>query len=775
MSKIIYFLLLGLIIIPEIIYGSQKYTVSGYIKDETSGEELIGATIYIRSLSKGNIANTYGFYSITLPEGNYTIEYSCIGYEKTTKQIQLTGNQKINIELKATPMTLNEVVITSDEKKDRNICSTELGTERFNVKQISLVPVLLGEQDILKTIQLKAGVSSSGEGNGGFYVRGGSPDQNLILLDEAPVYNTSHLLGFFSIFNADAIKDVKLIKGSMPANYGGRISSVLDVKMNEGNSKQYSTSGGLGFISSHLTFEGPIIKEKGSFIISGRRTYADLFLKLSSDEQQQNTDLYFYDFNLKTNYRINDKYRIYLSGYFGRDVFGFNDNFGFSWGNSTLTLRWNHLLNEKLFANRSLIYSNYDYEFQINPGSRNVDITSRIEDINFKEDYHYYLNPRNTIKFGFNVMYHTFHPGEIRLTDETTDSDILMEKKYAYETGIYAMNEQKIFDNLIVNYGLRHSSFIDVGPGNDYTYNEEGLAIDTNRYSNNDIIKSYNGFEPRLSINGILNDKSSIKVGYARNYQYMHLLQKSTSASPTDLWVPSSSFVKPQIADQISAGYYRNFKDNSYKSSVEVYYKNLQNQIDYRNGADLMMNELIESQLVFGKGRAYGIEFQIEKTNGDFTGWISYTLSKSERSFDDINRGNWFPAIQDRTHDLSIAGMYKLTDRITFSGTWVYYTGNAVTFPSAKYQYQDFTVNYYTDRNGYRMPDYHRLDLGITIDSKKRKKYESSWNFSIYNVYGRENAYSIDFRQSESNPNITEAVQLSLFSIVPSITYNFKF
>ena len=773
MKKIVYFLLLSFISI-EVLYCNQRYTVSGYIKDETSGEELIGATVYVRNISKGTVANTYGFYSVTLPEGNYTIEYSCIGYDKETKKIHLTGNQNIDVELKAATMALDEVVVTA-EKQDGNIYTTELGTEKFSMKQISSVPVLFGEQDILKTIQLKAGVSSSGEGNSGFNVRGGSPDQNLILLDEAPVYNASHLLGFFSIFNADAIKDVKLIKGSMPANYGGRVSSVLDVKMNEGNSKQYSTSIGLGLISSHLTIEGPIVKEKSSFIVSGRRTYADLFLKLLSDEQQKNTGLYFYDLNLKTNYRMNDKHRIYLSGYFGRDVFNFNDNIGFSWGNYTLTLRWNHLINRKLFINRSLIYSNYDYEFNLNPGSRNVDITSRIEDINYKEDYHFYLNPGNTIKFGFNVMYHTFHPGEIKLTDDATSSDILMQKKHAFETGIFAMNEQKVSDNLIVSYGLRHSSFTDVGPGNDYAYNEEGRVIDTNQYSKSDIIKSYDGFEPRLSINGVLNDRSSIKVGYARNYQYMHLLQKNTSASPTDLWVPSSSYVKPQIADQISAGYYRNFKDNSFISSVEVYYKNLQNQTEYRNGADLMMNELIESQLVFGKGRAYGVEFQIEKTNGDFTGWISYTLAKSERSFDAIKNGDWFPATQDRTHDLSVIGMYKLSDRITLSGTWVYYTGNAVTFPSAKYQYQDFTVNYYTERNGYRMPDYHRLDLGLTIEGKKTKKSESSWNFSIYNVYARENAYSIDFRQSESNPDITEAVQLSLFSIVPSITYHFKF
>lgn len=756
-------------------YAQTKYTISGYVKDVKTGEELIGATVFIKELQTvGTLTNAYGFYSITIPEGDYTVTAQFIGYKPKSIIINLNQNSKFNFTLIEKVNVLEEVVVSA-KRQDENITKTQMGVEKIDAKTIEKIPVLFGEKDILKTIQLTPGVKAAGEGNSGFYVRGGAADQNLILLDEATVYNASHLLGFFSVFNSDALKDVTLYKGSQPAEYGGRLSSVLDIKMQEGNNQNFGVEGGIGLISSRLKAEGPIAKNEGSFIISGRRTYADLFLKLSRDSSVNQSKLYFYDLNAKANYRINEKNRIFISGYFGRDVLGFEDRIGVDWGNATGTLRWNHLINDKIFANTSVIFSNYDYNIHTEFGSTEGDIISRIQDYNIKQDFQYFRNSKNTFEFGLNSIYHNIIPGLITAETEYSISELNLPHKYAWENAAYFSHEYKPNNRLGMEYGIRLSTFSALGPGDFYTYNSLGETIDTTTYSSGEFVKTYFNIEPRFAINYIINEKSSLKAMYGRNIQNLHLISNSTSGNPTDLWIPSSKNVKPEIADQISFGYFRNFKNNVYEFSTEVYYKYLQNQIDYRDGAELRFNESVESQLLFGMGRAYGIEFSLRKKYGKFNGWIGYTLARTEKKIEGINNGEYYPAKQDRTHDISIVGIYEFSNNWSLSATWVYYTGNAVSFPSGKYEVAGQIVNYYTERNGYRMPAYHRLDLGVTWQQKKTEKFESSWNFSLYNAYGRENAYSITFQEDPNDPANTQAIQTTLFRWVPSISYNFKF
>jgi hypothetical protein len=781
------FLLLFLFSIQVI--GQEKYTLSGTVKDLSNGEDLIGLTIFVKELpGTGTVSNVYGFYSLTLPKGEYTIQYSSIGY--TTKEYKINFNQNIkkNIELGSDANDL-AVFEVSAEKEDQNIRSTEMSVTKIDMKEIESIPVLFGERDIMKTIQLMPGVATGGEGSAGFFVRGGSADQNLILLDEAPVYNASHLLGFFSVFNSDAIKDLKLYKGGMPAEYGGRLSAVMDIKMKDGNAKKLSVSGGLGLISSKLTIEAPIVKDKGSFIISGRRTYLEVFTPLSNNETVKKSSLYFYDLNLKANYRLGEKDRVFLSGYFGKDVLGLDERFGVNWGNSTATLRWNHLFNNKLFSNTSLIYSNYNYN--INIEAAEFEIASKIEDLTLKEDLDFYLNDKNKIKFGGSIVHHTFAPGEFSATGELNNiNELVIEKRYSLESGLYVSNQQKVTDLFSITYGVRFSNFTQVGPGEIYSFNTDGSISDTNTFTNWQKVASYNGLEPRVSAKFELNEFSSLKASYARSNQYLHLLSNSSSGSPTDTWMPSSNNIKPEVSDQVALGYFRNLKNNTYEFSVETYYKILDNAIDYKNGAEVSLNPVVEGELLYGVGRAYGLELFLKKKKGKFTGWISYTLAKSESKFEAINGGEWYSAKQDRTHDLSIVGMYALTDRLKLSSTFVYYTGNAVTFPSGKYQIDNQTINLYSERNGSRMPNYHRMDIGLTWDGKKykeiknletgemdkvKKRFTSSWNFSIYNLYARENAYSISFQENEDNPTQTEIIQTSLFKMIPSVSYNFKF
>ncbi len=773
MKQINSFILLALFFA---VYTSlaQDVTVSGHVKSADNGEGLIGSTIYVNELETGTITNLYGFYSISLPKGKYTFQYSYIGYQNFTINLDLRKDTSINIELEPTSIQMDEVVITS-EAVDKNIRSSEMSTIKLSPKETKAIPVILGEQDVLKTIQLLPGVSAGSEGSTGFYVRGGGADQNLIILDEAPVYNASHLMGFFSVFNSDAIKDVELYKGNAPAEYGGRLSSVLDIQMNDGNSKRFSASGGLGLISSRLTLESPIVKDKGSVIISGRRTYADVFTVFAKKNTTANTDLYFYDLNAKANYKINDKNRIFLSGYYGRDVFEINDLFALKWGNNTGTFRWNHIFGNKLFLNSSLIYSKYNYGFGYRFSNELIYLKSGITDINWKEDFQYYINVKNTLKFGFNAIHHTFNPGELEAKDSEIFNSIIMGKKKALEGALYLSHQWEVSPRFNMTYGFRFSNYMLVGPDTLYTYNDDDDIVSVETFSKGDVVTRFGNLEPRVNFNYIINNKSSVKLSWARNTQYIHLLSNSSASLPTDIWISSSKNVQPQISDQLAIGYFRNFKDNMFETSVEAYYKELQNQIDYQNGAEIILNKNIESQLIYGKGRAYGIEFYIKKRTGKLTGWIGYTLSRTEKSLEAVDNGEWYPAKYDRTHDVSIVTMYQLNEKWNLSATWVYNTGNAVSFPSGKYQVDDFTVPAFTSRNGYRMPDYHRMDIGATFTLKNKKRFQSSLNFSVYNVYGNRNAFAINFRESESDPTQTEAVRLSLFPVVPSITYNFKF
>lgn len=752
-----------------------KYTISGYVRDSVTGEELIGVTVKVTEIpSAGAVTNVYGFYSITIPSGSYTITSQYMGYVMKAEKVNLIQNTRVDFKLLEQTQLLKEVVVTT-EKADENITKTQMGVEKLSIKEIETIPVLMGEKDVLKTLQLRPGVKSAGEGNSGFYVRGGAADQNLILLDEATVYNASHLLGFFSVFNSDALKDVTLYKGSQPAQYGGRLASVLDIRMQDGNDKRFGAEGGIGLIASRLKIEGPIVKDRGSFTVSGRRTYADVFLKLSSDSNINRAKLYFYDLNAKANYRIDDKNRLFLSGYFGKDVLGFGDNFGIDWGNYTGTLRWNHLFSSRLFSNTSLIASNYNYNININFGTTSGNITSRIQDYNLKEDMQYYANSANTVRFGFNSIYHTIVPGTISINSATSSSNLDLDKKYAWENAIYLSHEYKPSNLLSIEYGARLTSFSAIGPGTFYTYDSMGEAKDSAKYNGGSFVKTYVNVEPRIGVNYIINEKSSVKASYTRNTQNLHMLSNSTSGNPTDLWIPSSNNVKPEIADQVALGYFRNFKDNGYEFSVEIYYKDMQNQIDYKDGAELNFNENVEAELLMGKGRAYGMELFLKKKYGKLTGWVGYTLSRTERKIPGINNGQYYAAKQDRTHDIAIVGIYELAKKWTVSASWVYYTGNAVTFPSGKYSSGGYAVNYYTERNGYRMPSYHRLDVGATWFIKKTARRESSLNFSLYNAYGRENAYTITFQEDPNDPTRTQAEQTTLFRWVPSITYNFKF
>jgi len=761
---------------PGKVEKSNSLTLNGFVSDAKTGETLTGAVVYKKG--KYNISavtNSYGYYSLSLPASQYEITIQYLGYQTKVIVIDIKRDTTVNVELDEESISLNEVTV-SGEKSNHNVISPEVMT-KLNVKEIQNIPVFFGEKDILKTIQLLPGISAVGEGNAGFYVRGGGADQNLILLDEAPVYNPSHLLGFFSTFTSEAIKDVTVYKGGFPAEFGGRLSSVVDIKMNEGNNKEFHVSGGIGLISSRLALEGPLLKHKGSFMITARRTYADLFLKLlpskGADSTASKTTLYFYDLNMKANYGFSQKDRVYLSFYLGRDNFNLGSSLGLNWGNVTATARWNHVVNNHLFSNTSLIFSRYSYNFNVAVGNASMNVLSEIKDWNLKEDFIYNLNSNNLIKFGFNSIYHTFIPSKV---DSTTLFRVKpMDNRYALENALYISNEQTISKHLKATYGLRYSIFSSIGPGTIYTYDEVADVVDSVSYPKGKIYHTFAGFEPRLLLNYIINDSSSIKTSYARTRQYVHLLSNTTSSTPFDLWVPSNINILPEIADQYTLGYFRNFKNNMFETSVELYYKTLQNQIDYRNGANLILNNKVEAQLVFGKGLSYGVEFYVRKKYGKLTGWVSYTLSKTQRQFNEINGGRTFLAKQDRPNNISVVGMYEINPRLNFSATWVYYNGNAVTFPSGRYLVDGNVVPLYSERNGYRMPDYHRFDIGLTWTNKKTEKFESSWNFSVYNVYARENAYAINFQVDPNNPLKMQAVQLSLFRIVPSITYNFKF
>ncbi len=787
MNKKILLLLLAFLSFSINIFA-QKYTVSGYITDESNGESLIGATVYTKeNLKNSTSTNQYGYFSMSLEKGNYTVIISYVGFNNDTIPVILDKNAKINSSLVSRIITKKEVVITG-EKDDKNTTSTNMGKVQFEVEKIKTLPAFLGEVDVMKTIQLTPGVQSAGEGNSAFYVRGGGPDQNLILLDEAVVYNASHLFGFFSVFNADAVKNIELTKAGMPANYGGRLASVLDISMNEGNNKKFQVDGGIGVISSRLTLQGPIKKDTSSFIISARRTYIDVLMKpfIKKTSPFKGTGYYFYDLNTKINYTLSDRDRLYLSGYFGRDIFSLkstnmNFNTGIQWGNATSSLRWNHVFGPKLFLNTSLIFSDYEFQFDATQSEYDIILYSGVRDYNAKFDFSLFPSTKHIVKFGGNFIYHIFTPNNASAKSSGQDLDLGKEVKlYANDAALYVNDEFDLTSLLKVNAGLRYTFFQHIGPFDRYILNELNQITDTISYSKGESIKTYNHIEPRISVRYTLSELSSIKAAFTQNYQYIHLASVTGVNLPTDIWFPSTSLVKPQFGTQYSIGYFRNFKKNVFETSVELYYKEMKNQIEYKEGAspeDNIKNNT-DNNFTFGTGQSYGIEFFVNKKSGKFTGWVGYTLSYTLRKFPEINFGNEFYAKYDRRHDISVIASYELNEKWTFSAVWVFATGNAMTLPVSRYIINGNVLNEYGERNSFRMPNYHRMDISATMKGKKNKKYESSWNFSIFNLYNRYNPYYIYF---ETKGDVTQgylettAKQVSLFPILPSVTWNFKF
>lgn len=772
------------------VSAQEKFALSGYISDASSGETLIGATVYIPELAQGVTTNVYGFYSITLPAGTHTVEFSYLGFETLAREVSLDRNQKISVELGGAATELQEVVVSS-EAANRNVSDLQMSTNSLDVGTLKKLPALLGEVEVLRSIQLLPGVSSVGEGATGFNVRGGSIDQNLVLLDEAPVYNSAHLFGFFSVFNPDAVKDVELFKGGIPARYGGRLSSILDVHMKEGNSKKLAINGGIGAIFSRLSVEAPIVKDKASFIVAGRRSYIDVLAGPFLNDDLGETTLNFYDLTLKTNYRLNENNQLFLSGYFGRDNFGFGDAAGFNWGNQTASLRWNHIFSDKLFANTTVYYSNYDYSIDFGDTAEDsFDWTAKIRNTSIKPRFTYYITPKNILRFGGQLIRYEFQPANAIIVSDGEDLDISLEKKFALEGGFYVENEQTIGKRWQVNYGLRWSYFDLIGKGNAYTFGEAPLGeplpvTGVESFDSGESIQSYNNLEPRLAIKYQLDSDQSIKASYNRTAQYIHLLSNTVASTPVDIWLPSTNNIEPQIADQIALGYFRNFKDNTYETSIELYYKEMDHQLDYIDGADLILNEFVEGQILEGDGRAYGMELLVRKNKGKFTGWASYTLGRSERQVEGINNNEWYPNRFDQTHNLSLTTFYELSDRWSVSAVFVYNTGTPATFPSSRFTQAGYTIPHNTGggRNNVRIPSYHRLDLSATLEGKRNaeRRWQSSWVFSVYNVYNRRNPFAIYFRQDPnravaSTPVTTEAVRFSVIgSFIPSVAYNFKF
>jgi hypothetical protein len=753
------------------LFSQSKFTISGSIRDAKNGEELIGATVSVKELpGTGAAANAYGFYSLTLPAGTYTLQGHYVGYNEYSQTITLDSSRVVNINLAPASVEMKQVEVSA-QRADANVTQAQMSAVKLDIQEMAKIPVIFGEKDILKTIQLLPGVMGAGEGNSGFYVRGGNSDQNLILLDEALVYNASHLLGFFSTFNSDAIKDATLYKGNMPAEYGGRLSSVLDIKMKDGDDKSYSVGGGIGLIASRLYIEGPIVPDKGSFLITARRTYADLFLRASKDTNINKDQLYFYDINVKASYRITPKDRIFLSGYFGRDVLSFNNAFGINYGNATGTFRWNHIINDRLFSNLAVIYNNFSWKINIEANGLDLNINSIIQDYGLKEDLEYYLDVNNKIKFGGQSTFREAVPGQITTNTPGLITPFSITHDYGWENAIYAQHEVTLWNKVNINYGLRISSFSVAGPGKEFFFNPN--KTDTVNLQLGQFGKTYINPEPRFSASYNFAKDMSFKAAYSRNTQDIHLLSNTTTSYPTDRWIMSTNNIRPEIADQGSVGYFYNFLNNMFEMSIEGYYKWMQNQIDYVNGAQLVANETVENQLVYGNGRAYGGEFFFKKRVGKVTGWVSYTLSRTELKFDSINHNTWYPARYDRTHDFTIVLMWDITPRINVSATWVYYTGNAVTYAAGKYYEAGQWVPYYPNRNSDRFPPYHRLDIGATFILKKHRLWEHDLNISVYNVYARENAYTIQFITNQNGEAVTQ--QTALFRLVPSITYDFKF
>ncbi|MNJ98161.1 TonB-dependent Receptor Plug Domain protein [compost metagenome] len=785
------YLTVFLLLIFSTVFAQEKFTLSGTISDDSSNETLIGASVYIKEIQKGVTTNEYGFYSISLPAGTYTVQVSYVSFGTKEETIVLKSNIRKNVNLTTDSKELKEVVI-SDNRKRAEIRKPEMSVNRMTAEEIKKMPVVMGEVDVLKSILQLPGVTNAGEGSSGFNVRGGSADQNLILLDEATIFNSSHLFGFFSVFNADAIKDMKLYKGGIPARYGGRLSSVLDIYQKEGNKKDFHMTGGIGVISSRLLAEGPIVKDKASFLIGGRASYAHLFMKMADNDNSA----YFYDLNTKLSYKLNDNNNLYLSGYFGRDLFDISNSFSNVYGNAVLNLRWNHLYSDKLFSNMSMIYSDYYYGLEL--GFIGLKWDSGIKNYNLKYDLKHYLTDKFKLNYGVNAIYYDFNPGTVSPSgkDSAINHDQL-EKKYAFEPAIYIDAEHELTDNLTVSYGLRYSMFYRLGSQNMNTYAndqpvsfsddlkiyEKATPTGTQHYGSGETIANFDNIEPRVGVAYRLDDSQSVKASYNRMAQYLHLITNTSSPTPLDVWAPSDNFIKPQLLDQVAVGYFKNFKDDNYSLEVESFYKKIKNKIDYIDGADLIANKAIEQVVLNGRARSYGLEVLFRKNSGKLTGWISYTLSRTEQQTPGrtagetgINNGDWYRAGYDKLHNLSVTGSYEYTNKWSFGAIFALQSGQPATYPDGYYQYGDVNVPVYGSRNGDRLPVYHHLDVSATYTPKpeKTKGWQGEWVFSIYNLYNRQNAASMTFRQNDKT-GANEANRLSIFGIIPSVTYNFKF
>lgn len=772
-------------------YSQDKVTLSGTIANKANNETLIGVNIVVPEAKASLVTNSYGFYSITLPKGEYTIIISYMGFDSVEEPISLTANTKKNFTMFENSKSLEEVVVTSNKTK-ANIRKPEMSTNKLSIATIKKMPAVMGEVDVLKSILQLPGVTNAQEGASGFNVRGGSVDGNLVMLDEAVIYNTSHLFGFFSVFNSDVIKDLKLYKGGIPANFGGRVSSVLDIYQKEGNNKEFHATGGVGLISSRLLVEGPIVKEKSSFVVAGRSSYVNLFLKLADNVNRVG----FFDLNAKLNYKFNDKNNVFVSGYFGSDKMNFNNVFINTYGNALFNVRWNHIFNSKLFSNASAIYSDYNYGLKL--GFVGIDWESDIKNYNLKYDFKHYLSDKITLNYGLNTVYYKFNPGTIKPMNTTSSiNPDQIAKKNAFENALYVSAEQKVSDKLSINYGLRYSNFQRLGEeeintyannqavvfNQDFQVYEEANATGSIKYGKNKKIVSFGNLEPRFAAAYSLNDNNSIKASYNRMSQYVHLISNTASVSPLDIWAPSDQYLKPEILDQVALGYFKNFKDDKYSIETEVFYKKIKNKADYIDGAELVANKNIERVLLNGEARAYGLELMVKKNTGKLTGWLSYTLSKAEQrtpgrtAFETgINNGEWYRANYDKTHNLSLTAAYQFTKKWNFGGIFTYQTGKAATFPVGKYQYNGITVSNYGVRNDDSLSAYHHLDLSATYTPKpdKKKGWQGEWVFSIYNAYARDNAAAYSFGQN-TETGVSEARRMSIFGIIPGITYNFKF
>ena len=779
----------GKIIILSLRTELSYYTISGVISEKGSGESLIGASLVCRQQMKGTVSNNFGFYSLTIPEGKYSFEASFIGFEKYEKVLIFDKNIRLDIQLSSEAASLNEVVVRA-RKQTENIDNVSMSTQEMGIETIKSMPALLGETDVLKSLQMLPGVTSSGDASANLNVRGGSYDQNLILLDDAPIYNPSHALGFFSVFNPDAIKNVEIYKGGMPAQYGDRLSSVVDIRMKDGNMEEFHGAASVGSIASRISLEGPIKKNKASFILSGRYSYAgnvaDNIVNLAKEvglksDYREGNDVSFYDLNLKMNYKINANNRLFFSAYTGRDEFYFrliDEKSSMDWGNVTSTLRWNHIFNERLFSNTTLVYSNFDYSYYIKDDIRNFEWSSDLKEFDVKMDFDYFLNPLNRMKFGFSLNYHDIQPGKIapRSANSIT-KPYSLDRNTSLEPAVYFSHNIDFSDQFSLQYGVRYSGFANIGAGIVYDYANENRekVIGSKTYNKGDVQSFFHGLEPRLNMRYKISENQSIKASYSRTRQYLHLLSSSSLGLPTDVWYPVNKHIKPQVADQIALGYFHNFSDNKWVTSVETYYKKMDNQIDFKDNAKLFLNSRVEQEILSGIGWAYGAEFMIKKEKGRLKGWLSYTWSKTERKIAGINQGKAFPTRYDKRHDLSAFLNYKLNNRMTLSSNFVFSTGGAITAAKGSYEYQGTLVNHYSERNGYRLPNYHRLDLSLVLKGKQKKKFQTEWVFAIYNVYNRHNAFSIYTKQDEYDLKTNESYMIYMFGAVPSVSFNIKF